>query len=171
MPRAPARRPDNRKAVPILSPRVPRDPRKVAILGSQPPGVPWHAHKRLPEDHAGGVGTPAGKPVVADALASWPTRISRLERGLVYDGDLAKRYRQWLAQCAWTGTNPACRKHLTTIGASQRAAIEFPQEPRMQLSHDSNDHEKVLLAAIVTSASSRFASTIAVLLHSRHLCN
>lgn len=66
--------------------------------------------------------------------------------------------------------NPPARS-LTTIGASQRAAIEFPQEPRMQLSHDSNDHEKVLLAAIVTSASSRFASTIAVLLHSRHLCN
>ena len=42
---------------------------------------------------------------VADALSSSATRVSQLERGLVYDGDLAKRYRQWLV--AQRGTNDA----------------------------------------------------------------
>jgi transposase len=34
---------------------------------------------------------------VADALSSWPTRISELERALKHDTDLARRYAQWLA--------------------------------------------------------------------------
>jgi len=33
---------------------------------------------------------------VADALGSWPTRISELERGLKHDTALARRYGQWL---------------------------------------------------------------------------
>jgi transposase len=33
---------------------------------------------------------------VADALGSWPTRISELERGLKHDTALARRYDQWL---------------------------------------------------------------------------
>ncbi|MDA8360148.1 MAG: IS110 family transposase [Actinomycetota bacterium] len=33
---------------------------------------------------------------VATALASWPTRISELERGLKHDTDLARRYSEWL---------------------------------------------------------------------------
>lgn len=33
---------------------------------------------------------------VADALGTWPTRISELERGLKFDTDLARRYAQWL---------------------------------------------------------------------------
>jgi hypothetical protein len=34
---------------------------------------------------------------VADALGSWPTRISELERGLAHDTALARRYTAWLA--------------------------------------------------------------------------
>ena len=34
--------------------------------------------------------------VVADALGSWPTRISELERGLKHDTELAQRYVAWL---------------------------------------------------------------------------
>ena len=33
---------------------------------------------------------------VADALGSWPIRISRLERALDFDTALARRYEQWL---------------------------------------------------------------------------
>jgi transcriptional regulator with XRE-family HTH domain len=33
---------------------------------------------------------------VADALGSWPTRISELERGLTHDTALARRYVKWL---------------------------------------------------------------------------
>lgn len=36
----------------------------------------------------------------ARALNSWPIRISRLERGLVYDTDLARRYQDWLRTAA-----------------------------------------------------------------------
>lgn len=32
----------------------------------------------------------------AEALGTWPIRISRLERGLTYDADLAHRYQLWL---------------------------------------------------------------------------
>ena len=40
----------------------------------------------------------AGLPLraVAEAITSWPTRISELERGLRYDADLATRYNTWL---------------------------------------------------------------------------
>lgn len=34
--------------------------------------------------------------VIANAINSWPTRISELERGLKHDADLATRYRLWL---------------------------------------------------------------------------
>jgi len=34
---------------------------------------------------------------VADAIGSWPTRISELEGGLRHDTDLARRYVRWLA--------------------------------------------------------------------------
>jgi len=37
---------------------------------------------------------------VADALGSWPTRISELERGLTHDTALARRYMTWLAKHA-----------------------------------------------------------------------
>lgn len=36
----------------------------------------------------------------ADALDSWPIAISRLERGLTFDTDLANRYNTWLKQAA-----------------------------------------------------------------------
>ena len=36
--------------------------------------------------------------VVAEALGTWPTRISQLERGLIHSSDLAARYRLWLDQ-------------------------------------------------------------------------
>ncbi|MHB1763794.1 MAG: transposase [Acidimicrobiales bacterium] len=35
---------------------------------------------------------------VADALGSWPTRISELERGLKHDTALARRYVKWLSE-------------------------------------------------------------------------
>lgn len=35
---------------------------------------------------------------VADALDTWPIRISQLERGLTHDTDLTSRYQHWLAQ-------------------------------------------------------------------------
>jgi transcriptional regulator with XRE-family HTH domain len=34
---------------------------------------------------------------VADALGSWPIRISELERGLKHDTAFARRYMTWLA--------------------------------------------------------------------------
>ena len=34
--------------------------------------------------------------VAADALATWPIRLSRLERGLDHDANLAHRYQLWL---------------------------------------------------------------------------
>ena len=37
---------------------------------------------------------------VAPELGTWPTRISRLERGIDYNNDLANRYHQWLQQQA-----------------------------------------------------------------------
>lgn len=37
---------------------------------------------------------------VAPELGTWPTRISRLERGLDYNNDLANRYHHWLQQQA-----------------------------------------------------------------------
>lgn len=36
----------------------------------------------------------------AAQLGTWDTRISRLERGLTHDGDLASRYEQWLSHQA-----------------------------------------------------------------------
>jgi transposase len=35
---------------------------------------------------------------VSDDLATWPIRISRLERGLDFDRDLAERYQTWLSE-------------------------------------------------------------------------
>jgi transposase len=36
--------------------------------------------------------------VASDNLGTWPTSISRLERGILFDRDLAERYRSWLNQ-------------------------------------------------------------------------
>jgi transposase len=45
---------------------------------------------------------------VADALGSWPTRISELERGLKHDTALARRYMTWLAEHAKDAPKARC---------------------------------------------------------------
>lgn len=65
--------------------------REVYALLVDPPAVPAGADLRARR-------TAAGIPlaVVAEALGSWTSRISELERGLKHDADLAARYRLWL---------------------------------------------------------------------------
>jgi transposase len=65
--------------------------REIYRLLTDPPDVPLRAELRADRTAAG-----TSLAVVAEALGTWPTRISQLERGLKHDTDLATRYRAWL---------------------------------------------------------------------------
>ena len=58
---------------------------------------PWHV--RLPWRHRFARSSSGERAEVgADAVGSWPTRISELERGLKHDTALARRCLAWLAE-------------------------------------------------------------------------
>jgi transposase len=69
--------------------------REVYQLITSPPALPAGAELRAHRTTARITLTTA-----AAQLATWPTRISELERGLIYDADLASRYQQWLTHIA-----------------------------------------------------------------------
>ncbi|GAC1374689.1 MAG: IS110 family transposase [Acidimicrobiales bacterium] len=69
--------------------------REVFHLLTDPPKVPNGAELRVTRKNAG-----ITLAVAADALGTWPTRISDLERGLKHNADLANRYQLWLDQHA-----------------------------------------------------------------------
>jgi transcriptional regulator with XRE-family HTH domain len=60
-------------------------------LLTNPPVVPAGADLRAERLSAG-----VTLAVAAEALGTWPIRISELERGLVHDAELARRYQLWL---------------------------------------------------------------------------
>lgn len=65
--------------------------REVYRLITTPPTITPGAELRAARTAAG-----ISLASVADALGTWPTRISQLERGLKHDTDLATRYQLWL---------------------------------------------------------------------------
>lgn len=65
--------------------------REVFRLLTDPPAVPAGADLRSLRLDAGIILATA-----AEALGTWPTRISQLERGLIHDAELARRYQLWL---------------------------------------------------------------------------
>ncbi len=65
--------------------------REIYRLLTNPPIIPAGAALRQRRQQAG-----IPLRVVAEAISSWPTRISELERGLKHDVDLATRYSLWL---------------------------------------------------------------------------
>ena len=65
--------------------------REIYRLLTNPPAIPAGAALRQRRQQAG-----LPLRVIAEAISSWPTRISELERGLKYDADLATRYSLWL---------------------------------------------------------------------------
>lgn len=65
--------------------------REIFRLLTDPPAVPVGAHLRALRLDAGIILATA-----AEALGTWPTRISQLERGLHHDAELARRYQLWL---------------------------------------------------------------------------
>jgi transposase len=65
--------------------------REIYQLITNPPGVPSGADLRAARQDAG-----LPLRVVAEALGTWPIRISQLERGLTHSNDLATRYSLWL---------------------------------------------------------------------------
>ncbi len=69
--------------------------REIYQLLTNPPTVPDGADLRDTRTAAG-----ISLTVAAEALATWPTRISELGRGLKHNVDLATRYQLWLTQHA-----------------------------------------------------------------------
>lgn len=69
--------------------------REIYQLLTNPPTVPNGADLRVTRTAAG-----ISLTVAAEALGTWPTRISELERGLKHNVDLATRYQLWLTQHA-----------------------------------------------------------------------
>ncbi len=67
--------------------------REIYGLLTDPPAVPNGADLRARRTAAG-----INLTVTAEALGSWPNRISELERGLNHNADLATRYQLWLTQ-------------------------------------------------------------------------
>jgi transposase len=65
--------------------------REVFRLLTNPAAVPLGAELRAARQRTG-----VTLAVAADALATWPIRLSQLERGLVHDAELAHRYELWL---------------------------------------------------------------------------
>lgn len=65
--------------------------REIYRLITAPPAVPAGAELRAARAEAG-----ISLAVAAEALTTWPTRISELERGLKHDTELATRYQLWL---------------------------------------------------------------------------
>jgi len=65
--------------------------REIFRLLIDPPAVPAGADLRSLRLDAGII-----LATVAEALGTWPTRISQLERGLLHDAELARRYHLWL---------------------------------------------------------------------------
>jgi transposase len=65
--------------------------REMFRLLTDPPSVPLGANLRAARINAG-----ITLATVADALETWPIRISELERGLAHDAELARRYQLWL---------------------------------------------------------------------------
>jgi transposase len=65
--------------------------REVFRLLTNPTAVPLGADLRAARLNAG-----ATLAVAADALGTWPIRLSELERGLAHDTELAHRYQLWL---------------------------------------------------------------------------
>ena len=65
--------------------------REVFTLLTDPPELPAGAELRARRLHAG-----ITLAAAADALSTWPTRISELERGLSHDLNLLRRYELWL---------------------------------------------------------------------------
>jgi transposase len=65
--------------------------REVYYLITNPPQVPDGAELRRARTAAG-----ISLATVAEHLASWPTRISELERGIKHNSELATRYKLWL---------------------------------------------------------------------------
>ena len=65
--------------------------REMFRLLTDPPTLPVGADLRVARAE-----THLSLATVAEALGTWPTRISELERGLVHDAELAQRYEIWL---------------------------------------------------------------------------
>jgi len=65
--------------------------REMFKLLTNPPALPLGADLRSARTAAG-----ITLATAAEALSTWPTRISELERGLTHDADLALRYETWL---------------------------------------------------------------------------
>jgi len=65
--------------------------REVFRLLTNPPAVPLGAELRSARVDAG-----ITLAIAAEALGTWPIRISELERGLIHDAELARRYELWL---------------------------------------------------------------------------
>lgn len=65
--------------------------REIFRLLTNPPAVPVGADLRAARLDAG-----VTLAVAAEALGTWPTRLSELERGLAHDAELAGRYELWL---------------------------------------------------------------------------
>lgn len=67
--------------------------REMFRLLTNPPAVPVGAELRSARLNAN-----ITLAVAADALGTWPIRISEIERGLTHDAQLARRYKSWLSQ-------------------------------------------------------------------------
>lgn len=65
--------------------------REIYRLITAPPAVPAGPELRIARTAAG-----ISLAVAAEALGTWPTRISQLERGLTHNTELATRYQLWL---------------------------------------------------------------------------
>lgn len=65
--------------------------REIFRLLTNPPAIPVGPDLRTARRAAG-----ITLATAAEALASWPIRISELERELLHDADLARRYQHWL---------------------------------------------------------------------------
>lgn len=65
--------------------------REVYRLITAPPAVPAGPELRIARTAAG-----ISLATAAEALGTWPTRISQLERGLTHNTELATRYQLWL---------------------------------------------------------------------------
>ncbi len=69
--------------------------REVYHLLTDPPPVPNGAELRVARNAAG-----ISLATAAEALGTWATRISELERAIIHNAELANRYQAWLATAA-----------------------------------------------------------------------